>query len=290
MWVILHKNLEVMAKQRKFPQKPGLNNDEIPYDYWAFKRWCVNSQSMSLSTADAYISSIRTAFSTLFDDRDALFKNLRNAFLFWCHHPQRKVERLEDVYGTLVSYTETIDELGVVGMGEENIEKVKMWVRAFQAYCRYIRWRIDNIRQANGMGIEIIDNQVTFLEVPMRNQFHKYLMKIGRGYDKRSRYTYYSKLKRLYNLFFRRILKRNVFEEFQSRRYRKEVVEVFLDRLSVLIEEEIEYPRFLDLSEDDLKRGRTAFYQYRYFLNDFFHNPAKYPIDGYEIPYSKIIK
>lgn len=279
-----------MAQQRRFPQEPGPNNDEMPYDYWAFKRWCVNSQSMSLSTADAYISSIRTAFSTLFDDRDPLFKNLRNAFLSWCHHPQRKVERLEDVYSTLVSYTETIDELGVIGVGEENAEKVKMWVRGFQAYCRYIRWRIDNIRQLNGMRIEIIDNPVTFLEVPMRNQFHQYLKSIGKGYDKRSRYTYYSKLKRLYNLFFRRIMKCNVFEQFKSRRYQKEVVEVFLERLSTLIDQEIEYPDFPDLSEDDLKRGRTAFCQYRYFLNDFFDNPSKYPIEEYEIPYFKAEK
>ena len=64
-----------MARQRKYPQAPGPQNYEFPYDYWAFKEWCVNTQSLSESSADVYISNIRTAFTAVYDEEDPLFIN-----------------------------------------------------------------------------------------------------------------------------------------------------------------------------------------------------------------------
>lgn len=283
-----------MARQRKYPQAPGSHNYEFPYDYWAFKEWCVNTQGLSESSADVYISNIRTAFTAVYDDKDPLFINLRNAFISQNYHaPQRRIARLEDKYETLKAYTETLEECGDVWLdsynsrlpfNQEKLAPKDMWVRAFQAYCRYIRWKIDKERLFYGMRIKTVDDPVTFLEVPMSKQFHQYLMNKGKGYDKKSRYTYYSKLKRLYNLFFRRILKRSVFEEFVFRKFSSEAVDAFLDLLSKKIDEQLVTPHFMDLSDDDLRRGKTAFCQYRYFLDDYLKNPQKYYIEEYVLP------
>lgn len=69
------------GKTKKISFVAGPKDDEVPYDREHFKRWLVNEEGMTISTANSYVSSIRTAFFVMFADDDATFKNLRNAFL-----------------------------------------------------------------------------------------------------------------------------------------------------------------------------------------------------------------
>lgn len=96
-------------------------DDEVPYDTEHFKRWLVNEEGTTISTAKSYVSSIRTTFSVLFADDDATFKNLRNAFISRnSSNPERRIARLEDEYSRLEAYLWAIDEFGDITLNEFN--------------------------------------------------------------------------------------------------------------------------------------------------------------------------
>ncbi len=282
-----------MGRKKKYAPDPSQNLYEIPFDYWGFKRWCVNQQDLSESTANVYISNIRTAFKTMFADDDALFKNLRNAFFSHTGEPERRIARLEDNFETLVAYTETIDECG--DDWEHNLPKgvsksapKEDWVRAFQCYCRYIRWRIDTERKHYGMEIEIKNSPFYTMEIPMVRQFRHYMKTKGKGYPVSTINTYSSKLKRLYNLLIRRVDKKDGFTILGTLIERGHNINPILDKLQEWIDFEKDYEVHADLSDDDVERGRNAFVVYREFLEDLSKNPDKYPkSDGYEIPWKK---
>lgn len=283
-----------MARQRKYPLWPGPKDDEVPYDTEHFKRWLVNEEGMTISTANSYVSSIRTAFFVMFADDDATFKNLRNAFLSRnIMEPERRIARLEDEYNRLEAYLWAINEFGDITLDEfnsklrHNQEKSApkdMWVTAFQAYIRYIRRRIDMCKEGFGMRVSIEDNNKLFLDMPLSRQYRSYLKNLGAGYARNSVDIYYTKLKRLYNLLFRRSLKKNVIPFIESYIERGIDISPLCDKLKNLIEREIEVCRFEDLSSDDLTRGGYAFQQYCNFLKDYADNPGKYPKEVYEIP------
>lgn len=285
-----------MARQRKYPLWPGPKDDEVPYDTEHFKRWLVNEEGTTISTAKSYVSSIRTAFSVLFADDDATFKNLRNAFISRnSSDPERRIARLEDEYSRLEAYLWAIDEFGDITLNEfnhnlrDNQEKrapKEMWVTAFQAYLRYIRRRIDMCKEGFGMRVSIEDNNKLFLDMPLSRQYRSYLKHLGTGYAPNSVDIYYNKLKRLYNLLFRRCMKKNVIPFIESYIKRGIDISVLCDKLMGLIEVEIKNCRFEDLSLDDLERGKYAFQQYCNFLKDYADNPGKYPKEEYEIPLS----
>ena len=124
----MQKNQSDMPAHRKYDSWPGPHNDEIPYDIEHFKMWCINLQGLSESTVKAYLGAIRRAFDVLFDDRDdrdALFKDLRDAFLSIPVYRRKNmikegIDRLEDNYDTLEAYTEIIEECGDVVLDEWN--------------------------------------------------------------------------------------------------------------------------------------------------------------------------
>ncbi|MDE5794616.1 MAG: hypothetical protein K2I08_07840 [Muribaculaceae bacterium] len=282
-----------MGRKKVYAQEPGPENDEMPYDYWAFIRWCVNSQGLTEGTAKSYISQIRTAFTTMFDDEDTLFKDIRNAFLTHGDDPEQHILQLEDMYETLIAYTETIGEFADDWFDGYNSKfpegKTKPvpkedWVRAFQCYCRYIRWRIDEERLRNKMKVEVKDDSARFMEIPMRNQFRQYMKNKGKGYPTNTINTYCCKLKRLYNLLIRRVQNRNVFDNLNYWIERKTDINPFLDKLQQHIEYELEWENYPELSYDDIERGKNAFLIYREFLEDYAKNPKKYPREEYEIP------
>lgn len=264
-----------MGRKKIYPQAPGPDNNEMPYDYWAFKRWCVNSQQLSESTADVYISGVRVAFTTLFDERDATFKNLRNAFLSHTRDLKRRILRLEDNYERLMAYSECVEEFG------DNED----WTRAFQCYCRFIRWRIDGERMNMGMKIEVEDDHTKFLELPLRRQFRMYMQNKGKGYEVQTINTYCSLLKRLYNLLIRRAQKIDILGYVVDQIERRKDIKFFLDVLQKRIGDETKLESIPDLSDDDVLRGEVAFRVYREFLEDYSCNPQKYPPkECYEIP------
>lgn len=312
-----------MGRKKKLAPNPSPDLYEIPFDYWAFKRWCVNLQDLTEGTADVYISQIRTAFKTMFADDDPLFKNLRNAFYSHTHEPVRRIARLEDNFETLVAYTETIEECGVdweldefnsnLPMGVSKSAPKEDWVRAFQCYCRYIRSRIDAERKGYGMKIEIKDDSIHMLEIPLSRWFRQYMKNRGKGYPKATINTYCCKLRRLYNLLIRRVDKKQFFKSLpfviekaaaremsqleksmtekseieKSRRKRCERAKIILDIFQQRIDHEMEWETCPDLSDDDVERGRNAFKVYREFLEDFIKYPEKYPRQLYEIPRKK---
>ncbi len=283
-----------MGAKRKYPLWPGPKDDEVPYDTEHFKRWLVNGEGVTISTANSYVSSIRTAFSVLFADNDATFKNLRNAFLSRnLLNPETRIARLEDEYDRLEAYLWAVDEFGDVTLDEFNSNRrynqkkpapKDMWVTAFQAYLRYIRWRIDICKEGFGMRVSVEGNKGLFLDMPLSRQYRSYLKHLGTGYARNSVDVYYNKLKRIYNLLFRRSLRTNVIPFIESYIERGIDISPLCEKLKNLIEQEIEVHRFEDLSLDDLTRGKQAFQQYCDFLKDYTKNPGKYPKEEYEIP------
>lgn len=278
---------------KKYPLWPEPTDYELPYQAEFFKRWLVNSQGVTVNTAKSYVSSIRTAFTTLFAENDATFKNLKNAFFSRnINNPERRIARLEEEYERLEAYIWAIEECGdvvldVVHSNDLLIEKMspkKMWLTAFYAYSRYIRYCIDWERQYFGMEITINDNPHLFLEVPWSNAFRSYLAKLGKGYSTASIDTYSSKLRRLYNLLFRRILKKDIFDSLERYIHHETQIWEFLNKLIQRIDKEIGNPSFNDLSIDDLTRGKQAFILYIDFLKDFVKHKDHYDVEFYEIP------
>ncbi len=288
-----------MGRPRVYAQDPGPGNNELPYDFWAFIRWCVNHEGLTESSAKVYVSNIRTAFKTMFAEDDALFKNLRNAFFSHPREPERRIARLEDNYETLVAYTQTVAEFGddfelskfnpMLKMEVSKPAPKEDWARAFQCYCRFIRWRIDIQRESYGMKVEIKDDpSYYFHEIPMHNWFRQYMKYKGKGYTPTTINTYCCKMRRLYNLLIRRVQKKKVFDRIGGYIRNGHNVRPFLDKLQKRIEHELEWETFPDLSYDDVERGRTAFLIYREFLEDLAKNPGKYPEpELYEIPWKE---
>lgn len=283
-----------MGAKRKYPLWPGPKDDEVPYDTEHFKRWLVNTQGKKISTAESYVSSIRTAFSVLFDEDDATFKNLRNAFISRNGSvPEKRIARLEEQYERLEDYIRAVNEFGDITMdefnsnlhyGQEKKAPKEMWVRAFKAYARYIRWRIDLEKTRYDMRINVEDDNTTFIEVPFSNEFAQYLKNKGKGYEKKSIETYLSKLRRLYNLLFRRLLGDEAAQAFYQCRNQGISPESVCDVLTDIVNQEIEDPLYSDLSQDDLDRGKRTLELYSEFLKDYVENPEKYPSEEYEIP------
>ena len=288
-----------MGRKKIYAQDPGPENNEMPYDFWAFIRWCVNHEELSESSAKVYVSNIRTAFKTMFAEDDALFKNLRNAFYSHTREPELRIARLEDNYERLVAYAETVAEFGddfelnkfspTLRMEVSKPAPKEDWARAFQCYCRFIRWRIDIERKSYGMKVEIKDEpSYYFLEIPMHNWFRMYMKNKGKGYTPTTINTYCSMMRRLYNLLIRRVQKKDFFYHLGALVRRGKDVRPFLDRLQKRIEYEQEWEIYPDLSADDVDRGKTAFLIYREFLDDLAKNPGKYPEpQRYEIPWKE---
>lgn len=283
-----------MGAKRKYPLWPGPKDDEMPYDTEHFKRWLINSQGKKISTAESYVSSIRTAFSVLFDEDDATFKNLRNAFISRNGSvPERRIARLEEQYERLEDYIRAVNEFGDITLDEfnHNLPSGKgkdapkdMWITAFQAYLRYIRWRIDLERTTYEMKINVEDDKTTFIEVPFSNEFAQYLKNKGKGYKKKSIETYLSRLRRIYNLLFRRLLGDEVAQSFYQCLNQGISPESVCNVLTDIVNQEIEDPLYSDLSQDDLERGKRTLELYSEFLKDYAENPGKYPSEEYEIP------
>ena len=102
-------------EQEKGKSSQNLTRFEVPYDFENYKRWCINMQGMSESTANSYVSTIRTAFKELFAENDALFKNIRNGLEIRpakIANPENWVSFMENQFERLVDYTKAVEEFG----------------------------------------------------------------------------------------------------------------------------------------------------------------------------------
>lgn len=275
-----------MARPRKYPQRPGSGENEVPYDTENFKRWMVNSQGLTICTAKAYVYHIQDAAAILFDEDDELFKNLRNAFESQDYSDiEARISAFEDEINLLYAYIGAIEKCGERILndsdsyrhrGDKNKATVKIWLTSFKAYAKYISWKIDGELETLGIQVNVDDDPDSFLDLPLSNEFRYYLDNIGAGYEVNSIDSFYNKLKRVYNLLFRRIQGVDIIQLIPAAIECDNPMWEFCDSLITAIDREIENPRFNDLSEDDLRRGKRAFLQYLDFLKDYAGNPQKY--------------
>ena len=275
----------------------NLSQFEVPYDFENYKRWCMNMQGMSESTANSYVSTNRTAFKELFAENDALFKNIRNGLEIRpakIANPENWVSFMENQFERLVDYTKAVEEFGDIEIERKKngewtfVDSPKeMWVRAFQTYCRYIRWRIDNVKKMLGFETPAPKEQYLYLELPAKRQFEFYLQNIGKGYSSSSIESYISRLKKLYNLLIRPELRRDYFEEatvLLTLTKDPDIIFTLVDYIDY-IDLEMVNRNFPEISEEDLSKGKNAYELYMEFLKDYLKNPKKYS----EYPYNSLM-
>ncbi len=257
----------------------------FPYDWEDFIQWCVNKQGKSVSTAKSYLSSLRTAFTSEFDlEMENPFESLSNAFRRLRQRDEEAFRGLEYEYQSLRGYKELMEKYSdfiITDSGEILPAPVDMWLTATKTYLKYIRWRIDRYRQIFGMELNISDDKDLFLDLPFSKEFRHYLKTKGKGYTSKSIDSYFCKLRRLYNLFFRRILKRDVMPDLETYIKQGHSLTPFLEKLESRIDFAKEGHIAPELTEDDFARGKTAFIQYKEFIEDFSSNPDKYPTERY---------
>lgn len=177
--VIFAKKIICMAQNRKYPENPTPEDYQVPYDYVNFRKWCINTQAMSESTANSYISSIRTAFKELFAEDDALFKNIRNGMKLVpskARKPEDWFTFMEKQMDRMIEYTEAIEKYGDIKLEsrkKDSFELVaspkNMWVLAFQTYCRFVRWRIDGFRKVYGLETPVPKEKFLYIELPVKD-------------------------------------------------------------------------------------------------------------------------
>lgn len=282
--MFLTQNHYIMQEKEKASQ--NLSRFEVPYDFKTYKKWCINMQAMSESTANSYISTIRTAFKELFAEDDSLFKNIRNGLEIppaKISNPENWVSFMEDQFKRLIDYTKAVEEFGDIEIERKKngewtfVDSPKeMWVRAFQTYCRYIRWRIDNVKKILGFTTPAPKERYLYLELPAKRQFEFYLQNLGKGYSSTSIESYISRLKKLYNLLIRPELRRDFFEEATILLVTQPEILITVCNMDELIEREIEELKNPDISIEDLDKGMDAFKLYMDFLEDYMFHPKKY--------------
>lgn len=258
----------------------------MPYDSENFKRWMVNSQGLTISTAKSYIYHIQDITAILFDEDDELFKSLRNAFESRDYSDiEARISAYEDKINLLYAYIGAIKKCGERILndsdshrcrGSKNKATVNTWLASFKAYTKYINWKIDGELEILGIQMNVDDDPDFFFDLPLSNEFRYYLDNIGAGYEVNSIDTYYNRLKRVYNLLFRRIQGVDIIQLIPAAIECDNPMWEFCDSLTTAIDNEIANPRFNDLTEDDLIRGKRAFLQYLDFLKDYAGNPNKY--------------
>lgn len=252
------------------------------YDKNGFIDWTVNKQGKTRSTAESYLSSIRTVFKTEFDlDYDNPFSNLRNAFAKTKENFKEEIDMLEFEYRSFVGYIEIVEEYSdfiLTENCESRIAPKEMWLTALKTYKRYIRWKIDRLRQLNGLPIEVEDDASTFIDLPFGKEYRYYLDTLGHGYSDTSINTIVSRLRRFYNLFLRRVMKFDGLPDLGFYIEQGEPVNLLLDKIESMIDFESNGHLVPKMNKEDFSRGKKAFTLYKDFISDFRLNPNKYKI------------
>ena len=264
---------------------PSLTDRDFLYDTEGFLNWCVNIQGKSLNTGKSYLSLIRSAVTSQFDlEMDNPFQNLQNAFKNLRRGNEKSFDRLEFEFEALKGYKEGIEKYGDILITEEGEIKdapTETWISALRMYLRFIRSKIDRLRQLNGFPLTISDDKEMFLDLPLSKEFRQYLQRLGKGYTTSSIDSIFCRLRRLYNLFLRRRLKVDVMPDLEKYIDEGHSLKPFLQ----LVESEINYENGSwlapELTSEDFTRGKAAFSLYREFIEDYSLNPEKYHSERY---------
>lgn len=271
-------------KSEKIKKTIGSDN-ELIYDTEGFTHWCVNIQGKSTRTAKSYLSSIRTAFTSQFDiEMDNPFQNLQNAFRNLQRKNEESFPRLEFEFNALKGYKEMIEKYGDIIISDDGEIKdapIETWISAWRMYLKYIRSKIDRLRQLNGLPLTISDDKELFMDLPLTKEFRQYLKSLGKGYTRSSVDSICCRLRRLYNLFLRRRLKVDVMPDLEKYIDEGHYLRPFLQA----VESEINYEDggwlAPELTSEDFSRGEAAFSLYRELIEDYSLHPDKYHSERY---------
>ena len=259
---------------------------DFPYDPEGFLKWCVNLQGKTLGTAQSYLSSIRTAFASEFDlEMESPFELLHGAFNRAKSGKEEDIDGLEIEFESLKGYKELIEkhaDILIKDDGEIVDAPIDTWMSAIRMYLKYIRWRIDRIRQMFGFPLEISDDKEMFINLPFSKEFRQYLKSIGsKGYETASIDCMLCKLRRTYNLFLRRRLKRDFMPDLEIYINEGHDLKPILDKVEELIDYEAEGELAPEMTPEDFTRGKAAFAHYRDFIKDYSAHPEKYKSERY---------
>lgn len=274
----------MIQKSEKNRKTIGSYN-ELIFDTEGFTHWCVNIQGNSTRTAKSYLSSIRTAFSSQFDiEMDNPFLNLQNAFRNLRRKNEESFARLEFEFNALKGYKEMIEKYADTIMtddGEIKDAPTETWISAWRMYLKYIRSKIDRLRQLNGLPLTISDDKEMFMDLPLTKEFRQYLKSLGKGYTHSSVDSICCRLRRLYNLFLRRRLKVDVMPDLEKYIDERHSLNPFLKAVETEINYEDGCSLAPELTAEDFSRGKAAFSLYREFIEDYSLHPEKYHSERY---------
>lgn len=249
------------------------------YSKNGFIDWMINKQGKTRSTAESYLSSIRTVFQTAFDlDFDNPFSKLSIAFAKAKKNFKEGIDGLEAEYRSFGGYIEVVEEDSDFILTEDLEYRMapKEWLPALKAYQRYIRWKIDYQRQLNGMPIHVEDDASTFIDLPFGKEFRHYLKNLGMGYTDSSINTITCRLRRFYNLFLRRVMKFDGLPDLGYYIDLGEPVNLLLEKIETKIDYEENGHLVPEISYDNFARGKKGFALYKDFISDYISNPDKY--------------
>ena len=274
-----------MTQKSEKIKKTKRSDNELIYDTEGFTHWCVNIQGKSARTAKSYLSLIRTAFASQFDiEMDNPFQNLQNAFQNLRRKNEESFARLEFEFNALKGYKEMIEKYGDIIISDDGEIKdapIESWISALRMYLKYLRSKIDRLRQLNGLPLTISDDKEMFMDLPLSKGFRQYLKSLGKGYTSSSIDSICCRLRRLYNLFLRRRLKVDVMPDLEKYIDEGHSLKPFLQT----VESEINYEdgSWLapELTAEDFSRGKVAFSLYRVFIEDYSLHPDKYHSERY---------
>ena len=273
-------------KSEKIKKTIGSGN-ELIYDTEGFTHWCVNIQGKSTRTPQSYLSSIRTAFASQFDiEMDNPFLNLQNAFRNLRRKNEESFARLEFEFNALKGYKEMIEKYGdgdiiISDDGEIKDAPIETWISALRMYLKYLRSKIDRLRQLNGLPLTISDDKEMFMDLPLTKEFRQYLKSLGKGYTRSSVDSICCRLRRLYNLFLRRRLKVDVMPDLKKYIDEGHSLKPFLQAVEAEINYEDGSLLAPELTAEDFSRGKAAFSLYREFIEAYSLHPDKYHPERY---------
>lgn len=267
-----------MTRQRKYPQWPGSEKKEVPYDTEHFKMWCVDEENMSEQSARIYVSRIRSAFEIVFKGDYSIFELLAQAFRGYSTHPEICLKNLEMVSGYLGKLIELMSLLPADEFFESRGLKytsktISEWASAFSTYHRYYEWRIDKLRLKLGLPPESCDSRRDRM-IPLKKEYCAYLKNECR-YAPASVWSHVTYLTKLKYFFLDYLFEDDVFDILLADNDdMNSALPIFVDLIGLvdleieMAEKDIADRKSITLSVSDLKRGKKALCKYHDFIRD----------------------
>ena len=257
----------------------------MPYDTEHFKMWCVDEEGMSEQSAYIYVSRIRKAFEVVFNGENHLFEILSQAFQGYIRCPEICLKNLEMASGYLKDLIDLMAQLPEQEYFEfkkvdYKPKMLKEWVSAFHAYHRYYEYRIDKLRVDLGIPPNSPDSRKV-REIPLKKEFSVYLKQECR-YNPNSVWAHISYLTKLKYFMLDFVVDDDIFEVVSEEDTDWDSIKsIFQESLGLvdleikMIDKNLPDHFSVNLSVEDLKRGKNALEKYRDFIKYRIKNNLK---------------